>query len=68
MILDYLEFHLGSAQVQMLLYHPLIRKDMAVYGYVYEVKSGSLRLPFHRIADKVDTAQEMFAKGIWSRK
>lgn len=53
------------AQVEMLRNHPLIRKDVPVHGYVYEVESGSLRLPYHRVSDKVDTAKEMFAKGVW---
>ncbi len=53
------------AQVEMLRNHPLIRKDVPVRGYVYEVESGFLRLPYHRIANKVDTAGEMFAKGVW---
>lgn len=54
------------AQVAMLKNHPLIRKDVPIHGYVYEVESGTLRLPYHRIADKVDTAKEMFEKGIWN--
>ncbi|WDL96626.1 beta-class carbonic anhydrase [Alicyclobacillus sp. ALC3] len=56
------------AQVQMLQDHPLIRKDVPVNGYVYEVESGALRLPYQRISDKVDTAQEMFAKGVWTNQ
>lgn len=56
------------AQVSMLRNHPLIRKDVPVHGYVYEVESGKLRLPYHRIADKVDTAREMFAKGVWNNR
>lgn len=54
------------AQVAMLRNHPLIRKDVPVHGYVYETESGSLRLPYHRVADKVNTASEMFAKGVWN--
>lgn len=56
------------AQVAMLRNHPLIRKDVPVHGYVYEVESGMLRLPYHRIADKVNTAKEMFQKGVWDIK
>lgn len=53
------------AQVEMLRNHPLIRKDVSVHGYVYEVESGSLRLPYHRLSNKVNTAREMFNKGVW---
>lgn len=56
------------AQVSMLRNHPLIRKDVPIHGYVYETESGALRLPYHRIADKVDTAAEMFAKGVWNSR
>lgn len=54
------------AQVSLLRNHPLIRKDVPIHGYVFETESGALRLPYHRVADKVDTASEMFAKGIWN--
>ncbi|MFC4769588.1 beta-class carbonic anhydrase [Effusibacillus consociatus] len=56
------------AQVELLRNHPLIRKDVVIHGYVYEVESGTLRFPYHRVADKVDTAEEMFAKGVWSNR
>ncbi|UOF92279.1 carbonic anhydrase [Fodinisporobacter ferrooxydans] len=53
------------AQVEMLRNHPLIRKDIPIHGYVYEVESDVLRFPHHRVADKVNTAREMFSKGVW---
>lgn len=52
------------AAVHMLQNHPLIRKDVMVHGYVYEVESGILRIPYRRLSDRVNTAEEMLSKGL----
>ncbi|MDR6224037.1 hypothetical protein [Desmospora profundinema] len=52
------------AAVETLRHFPLFRKKVVVHGYVYEVESGALRIPYHQIEDRVDTARET-AKGTW---
>lgn len=51
------------AQVELLRNHPLIPKDIAVHGYVYEVETGVLRPPHKSLSRRVNTYREMAAAG-----
>ncbi len=50
-------------QVELLRSSPLIPEDVVVHGYIWEVETGRLRRPYERLSEKVNTSQEMGAKG-----
>jgi carbonic anhydrase len=50
-------------QVELLRNCPLIPKDVEIHGYVWEVESMSLRRPGQRLAERVNTAKQMGARG-----
>lgn len=50
-------------QVELLRNSPLIPDDVVIHGYVWEVEAMTLRTPHRRIADMVNTARSMGAKG-----
>lgn len=50
-------------QVELLRSSPLIPEDVVVHGYIWEVETGQLRRPYERLSEKVNTSQEMGAKG-----
>ncbi|MFB2833421.1 beta-class carbonic anhydrase [Floridanema evergladense] len=49
-------------QVELLQSSPLIPQDVVVTGYIWEVETGSLRRPYQRLSQKVNTAEDMAAK------
>jgi carbonic anhydrase len=49
-------------QVEMLRSSPLIPDDVVIHGYIWEVETQSLRLPYERLSEKVNTAEAMGAK------
>ncbi len=50
-------------QVELLRACPLIPPDVAIHGYVWEVEHMALRRPYCRLSERVNTAQQMGAKG-----
>jgi len=50
-------------QVELLRHCPLIPDEVVIHGYVWEVESRSLRRPYVRLSEKVNTAQAMGARG-----
>lgn len=50
-------------QVELLRNCPLIPTEVQIHGYIWEVESMSLRRPGVRLADKVNTAKAMGARG-----
>lgn len=50
-------------QVELLRSSPLIPEDVVVHGYIWEVETGWLRRPYERLSEKVNTSEEMGAKG-----
>lgn len=50
-------------QVELLRSSPLIPADVEIHGYVWEVESMRLRRPGQRLAEKVNTAKAMGARG-----
>lgn len=50
-------------QVELLRSCPLIPADVQIHGYVWEVESMKLRRPGVRLAEKVNTAKAMGARG-----
>ena len=51
-----------AAQVEYVRNHPLIPKDVAVSGWIWEVETGHLRKPHSRVSEKVNTSRAMGAK------
>lgn len=49
-------------QVELLQSTPLIPQDVVVSGYIWEVETGSLRRPYQRLSQKVNTAEDMAAR------
>jgi len=49
-------------QVDLLRNSPLIPEDVVVHGYIWEVETGSLRRPYERLSEKVNTAEAMSTK------
>ena len=49
-------------QVELLQSSPLIPQDVVVKGYIWEVETGSLRRPYQRLSQKVNTAKDMATK------
>jgi len=50
-------------QVELLRGSPLIPKDVAIHGYVWEVETMSLRPPHRRLSERVNTFRAMGGKG-----
>jgi carbonic anhydrase len=46
-------------QVELLRNSPLIPEDVVIHGYIWEVESMSLRRPYERLSQKVNTSEEM---------
>ena len=46
-------------QVELLRSSPLIPKDVVIHGYIWEVESGTLRRPYERLSERVNTAEAM---------
>lgn len=51
-----------AQQVDLLRKTALIPKEVVIHGYVWEVETMSLRRPYARLAEKVNTARAMGAK------
>ena len=51
-------------QVELLRNSPLIPEDVVINGYIWEVESMSLRRPYERLSQKVNTSEEMGTKTI----
>ncbi len=51
-------------QVELLRNSPLIPQDVVINGYIWEVETKSLRRPYERLSEKVNTAEAMGAKTI----
>jgi carbonic anhydrase len=51
-------------QVELLRNSPLIPQDVLIHGYIWEVETQSLRRPYERLSEKVNTAVAMGAKNI----
>ncbi|OYD93315.1 carbonic anhydrase [Nostoc sp. 'Peltigera membranacea cyanobiont' 210A] len=51
-----------TEQVQLLRNSPLIPQDVVIHGYIWEVESMSLRHPYKRLSEKVNTASAMDTK------
>ncbi|MFB2879159.1 beta-class carbonic anhydrase [Floridanema aerugineum] len=49
-------------QVELLQSSPLIPQDVVVNGYIWEVETKSLRRPYQRLSQKVNTAKDMANK------
>lgn len=49
-------------QVELLQSSPLIPQDVVVTGYIWEVETGSLRRPYQRLSQKVNTSEDMAAR------
>jgi carbonic anhydrase len=49
-------------QVELLRNSALIPQEVAIHGYIWEVETQSLRRPYERLIEKVNTALEMGAK------
>jgi len=52
-----------AKQVELMKTCPFIPKDIIIHGYVWQVESMSLRRPYARISEKVNTAKQMAGKG-----
>ncbi len=46
-------------QVELLRNCPLIPKDVIIHGYIWEVESRTLRRPYERLSERVNTAEAM---------
>ncbi|MBD2446170.1 carbonic anhydrase [Nostoc sp. FACHB-152] len=46
-------------QVELLRKSPLIPDDVVIHGYIWEVETMSLRRPYERLSEKVNTAEAM---------
>ena len=53
-----------TQQVELLRNSPLIPQDVVINGYIWEVETKSLRRPYERLSEKVNTAEAMDAKTI----
>jgi carbonic anhydrase len=51
-----------TQQVELLRNCPLIPREVVIHGYVWEVESMSLRRPYQRLSDQVNTAEAMKTK------
>ncbi|MEH2455319.1 beta-class carbonic anhydrase [Nostoc sp.] len=51
-----------TQQVELLRNSPLIPQDVVIHGYIWEVESMSLRRPYKRLSEKVNTAEAMKTK------
>ncbi|MBN3959563.1 carbonic anhydrase [Nostoc sp. NMS8] len=51
-----------TQQVELLRNSPLIPQDVVIHGYIWEVESMSLRRPYKRLSEKVNTASAMQTK------
>jgi len=51
-----------TQQVELLRNSPLIPREVVIHGYVWEVESMSLRRPYQRLSDQVNTAEAMKTK------
>ncbi len=51
-------------QVELLRLSPLIPDDVVIHSYIWEVETASLRRPYERLSEKVNTAEAMGAKTI----
>ncbi|MEH2182514.1 beta-class carbonic anhydrase [Nostoc sp.] len=51
-----------TQQVQLLRNSALIPQDVVIHGYIWEVESMSLRRPYKRLSDRVNTASAMETK------
>ncbi|MCC5640700.1 carbonic anhydrase [Nostoc sp. CHAB 5844] len=49
-------------QVELLRKSPLIPDDVLIHGYIWEVETMSLRRPYERLSEKVNTAEAMQTK------
>ncbi|MBD2498010.1 carbonic anhydrase [Nostoc sp. FACHB-280] len=49
-------------QVELLRQSPLIPDDVVIHGYIWEVETMSLRRPYQRLSEKVNTAEAMQTK------
>ncbi|OUL24696.1 carbonic anhydrase [Nostoc sp. RF31YmG] len=48
-----------TKQVELLRNSPLIPQDVVIHGYIWEVESESLRRPYERLSQKVNTSEAM---------
>ncbi|WP_208099085.1 carbonic anhydrase [Nostoc sp. 106C] len=48
-----------TKQVELLRNSPLIPEDVVIHGYIWEVESESLRRPYERLSQKVNTSEAM---------
>jgi carbonic anhydrase len=46
-------------QVELLRNSRLIPEDVVIHGYIWEVETMSLRRPYERLSEKVNTAEDM---------
>ncbi|MEH1769815.1 beta-class carbonic anhydrase [Nostoc sp.] len=51
-----------TQQVELLRNSPFIPQDVVIHGYIWEVESMSLRRPYKRLSEKVNTASAMQTK------
>ncbi len=49
-------------QVELLRRSPLIPDDVVIHGYIWEIETQSLRRPYDRLSEKVNTADAMGVK------
>jgi carbonic anhydrase len=49
-------------QVELLRNSPLIPDDVVIHGYIWEVETQSLRRPYERLSEKVNTSDALGAK------
>lgn len=54
----------SQKQVELLRNSPFIPKDVAIQSFIWEVESNSLRRPFNRLGEKVNTANQVHADAI----
>lgn len=52
-----------TEQIRLLRESPFIPDDVAIHGYIWEVERMALRRPHFRLAEHVNSAKQMAAKG-----
>ena len=55
---------ISEKQVELLRTSPFIPKEVAIQSYIWEVESNSLRRPYNRLSEKVNTADQMHSATI----
>ncbi len=54
----------SEKQVELLRNSPFIPREVAIQSYIWEVESNSLRRPYNRLSEKVNTADQMHSATI----